>query len=103
MNQLQIVRTLISLQWGEDLGQPIYGALQGGVVELLIKKANIPQNSNYYKNILDGHSFKDWPDNLSNYWNIFQEVRRTTGFNEDIDFYITGDSTTNAFCIPSAK
>lgn len=28
MNQLEIVRTLISLQWGEDLGQQIYGALQ---------------------------------------------------------------------------
>ena len=103
MNQLEIVRTLISLQWGEDLGQQIYGALQGGVVELLIKKANIPQNSNYYKNILDGHSFKVEPDNLSNYWNIFQEVKETTGFDEPIDFYITGDATINAYCIPSEK
>ena len=103
MNQLEIVRTLISLQWGEDLGRQIYGALQGGVVELLIKKANIPQNSNYYKNILDGHSFKVEPDNLSNYWNIFQEVKETTGFDEPIDFYITGDATINAYCIPSEK
>ena len=103
MDNLETVRALITLKWGEELGQQIYNALQGKVVEVLIKKANIMQNSNYYKNILDGHSFKVGPDNLSNYWNIFQEVRRTTGFNEDIDFYITGDATINAFCIPSEK
>lgn len=103
MTNLEIVRTLITLKWGQELGQQIYDALQGKVVEVLIKKANIIQNCNYYKNILDGHSFKVEPDNLSNYWNIFQEVKQTTGFDEDIDFYITGDATINAYCIPSEK
>lgn len=101
MNNLEIVRTLITLKWGQELGQQIHDALQGDVVEVLIRKANIIQNSNYYKNILDGHSFKVEPDNLSNYWNIFQEVKQITGFDEGVDFYITGDATINAYCIPS--
>ena len=103
MDNLEMTRILITLPWGQDLGQQIYNALQGKIVETLIKKANIIQNSNYYKNLLDGHSFKVGPETLANYWNIFQEVRQTTGFNEDIDFYITGDATINAFCIPSEK
>ena len=103
MDNLEMTRILITLPWGQELGQQIYNALQGKIVETLIKKANIIQNSNYYKNLLDGHSFKVGPETLANYWNIFQEVRQTTGFNEDIDFYITGDATINAFCIPSEK
>lgn len=103
MDNLETVKALITLKWGDELGRQIYDALQGKVVEVLIKKANIMQNSNYYKNILDGHSFKVGPDNLSNYWNIFHEIKEITGFDEPIDFYITGDATINAFCIPSEK
>ena len=70
MDNLEMTRILITLPWGQELGQQIYNALQGKIVETLIKKANIIQNSNYYKNLLDGHSFKVGPETLANYWNI---------------------------------
>lgn len=103
MELLDSVRQTISLYWGEIFGKQIYEALQGDIVEAILDKANIVSEDNYYKNILDGHSFKVEKDNLSNYHAIFQEVKEGIGFEEDIDFYITGDSSINAYCIPSRK
>lgn len=101
MEQLDVIRQLISLRLRDELCDQIYDSLQGQKVEAILRKANFPQTDNYYKNILDGHSFKVDQNNLPNYYRIFREVCETVGFREPVDFYITGDSSINAFCVPS--
>ena len=86
-----------------ELSTQIYNALQGNVVEEIIKMAKIPFSDNYYRSILEGHSFKVEEGTLSRYYNIFNEIKETLQFTEPVDFYITGDPSVNAFAIASQE
>ena len=86
-----------------DLSTQIYNALQGNVVEEIIKLAKIPFSDNYYRSMLEGHSFKVEEGTLSRYYNIFNEIKETLQFTEPVDFYITGDPSVNAFAIASQE
>lgn len=86
-----------------ELSTQIYNALQGNVVEEIIKMAKIPFSDNYYRSMLEGHSFKVEEGTLSRYYNIFNEIKETLQFTESVDFYITGDPSVNAFAIASQE
>ena len=86
-----------------ELSTQIYNALQGNVVEEIIKMAKIPFSDNYYRSMLEGHSFKVEEGTLSRYYNIFNEIKETLQFTEPVDFYITGDPSVNAFAIASQE
>ena len=86
-----------------ELSTQIYNALQGNVVEEIIKMAKIPFSDNYYRSMLEGHSFKVEEGTLSRYYNIFNEIKDTLQFTEPVDFYITGDPSVNAFAIASQE
>ena len=86
-----------------ELSTQIYNALQGKVVEEIIKLAKIPFSDNYYRSMLEGHSFKVEEGTLSRYYNIFNEIKEALQFTEPVDFYITGDSSVNAFAIAAQE
>lgn len=86
-----------------ELSTQIYNALQGNVVEEIIKMAKIPFSDNYYRSMLEGHSFKVEEGTLSRYYNIFNEIKEALHFTEPVDFYITGDPSVNAFAIASQE
>ena len=86
-----------------ELSTQIYNALQGNVVEEIIKMAKIPFSDNYYRSMLEGHSFKVEEGTLSRYYNIFNEIKETLQFTGPVDFYITGDPSVNAFAIASQE
>ena len=86
-----------------ELSTQIYNALQGNVVEEIIKMAKIPFSDNYYRSMLEGHSFKVEEGTLSRYYQIFNEIKEALQFNEPVDFYITGDPSVNAFAITSQE
>jgi len=86
-----------------ELSTQIYNALQGNVVEEIIKMAKIPFSDNYYRSMLEGHSFKVEEGTLSRYYNIFNEIKEALQFTEPVDFYITGDPSVNAFAIASQE
>lgn len=86
-----------------ELSTQIYNALQGNVVEEILKLAKIPFSDNYYRSMLEGHSFKVEEGTLSRYYNIFNEIKEALQFTEPIDFYITGDPSVNAFAIASQE
>ena len=86
-----------------ELSTQIYNALQGNVVEEIIKMAKIPFSDNYYRSMLEGHSFKVEEGTLSRYYHIFNEIKEALQFNEPVDFYITGDPSVNAFAIASQE
>ena len=86
-----------------ELSTQIYNALQGNVVEEIIKLAKIPFSDNYYRSMLEGHSFKVEEGTLSRYYKIFNEIKDALEFNEPVDFYITGDPSVNAFAIAAQE
>ena len=79
----------------------IYNALQGNVIEGIMELAKMQSPTNYYRSILEGHSFKVDKNTLPYYYNLFNEIKKTLGFKGKVDFYITGDSSVNAFAISS--
>lgn len=86
-----------------ELSTQIYNALQGNVVEEIIKMAKIPFSDNYYRSMLEGHSFKVEEGTLSRYYAIFNEIKEALQFTEPVDFYITGDPSVNAFAIAAQE
>ena len=75
--------------------------LQGEVVEEVLSKIQISGNDAYWRSAMEGHSLKVEPDLLPDVYALCQEVKERLHFEDKIDFYITGDSTVNAFSLAS--
>ena len=90
-----------SLPLEKSLSEQIYNALQGNIVEQIANIAKVQNPINDYRSILEGHSFKVEEGTLPHYYNMFHEIKEKLCFEGDIDFYITGDSSVNAFSICS--
>ena len=82
-----------------ELGKQIYQALQGPVVETILKTAKDGSGDDYWRSRMEGHCMKVDKDILPEFYSLCQEVKRQLNFNEPVDFYVTGDSTLNAFSI----
>ena len=52
---------------------------------------------------MEGHSIKITEPLLGDLYRICAEVKERLGFREDVDFYVTGDSSVNAFSVASAE
>ena len=82
------------------LQSQIYEALQGDVVKFVLKHAEYTSDSdNYWRSKMEGHCMKADEKLLGNFYALCQEVKSKLGFEEPVDFYVTGDSTINAFSI----
>lgn len=82
-----------------QIGEQIYNALQGPVVEEVLRKTKISSSDAYWRSNMEGHCLKVQPDLLPDFYALCQEVKARLEFNEPVDFYITGDSTVNAFSL----
>lgn len=82
-----------------QLGQQIYTALQGPVVEEVLRKTKISSNDAYWRSSMEGHCLKVQPELLPDLYSLCQEVKQKLYFYEPVDFYITGDSSVNAFSL----
>lgn len=82
-----------------QLAVQIYNALQGQVVEEVLRKTKINSNDAYWRSSMEGHCLKVQPELLPDFYNLCQEVKQQLNFEEPVDFYITGDSTVNAFSL----
>jgi len=81
----------------------IYEAVQGPAVEAIIGKLSSSSSDKYWRSVMEGQSFKVEKKMMSNLYELFNGVKDDLGFKADIDFYITGDSTVNAFSVASEK
>lgn len=81
----------------------IYEALQGGVVEELMKLADSGEGDTYFRSVMEGHSLKVEPRLLKHLYDLFEEVKQTLDFTAPIDFYVTGNSDVNAFSVSIEK
>lgn len=83
----------------QTLSKQIFDALQGTVLERILDEARTSDSDNYWRNSMEGHSFKVEKSLLPHLHEMFHEVKAKLGYKEDVDFYITGDSSVNAFSV----
>ena len=90
-----------SIQIERQLAEQIYNALQGPVVEEVMRKIRISSSDTYWRSNMEGHSLKVDQELLPDIYELCHEVKKKLGFEGKVDFYITGDSTVNAFSVAS--
>ena len=83
----------------QQLSKQIYNALQGTVVEAVLKKIKTSGADTYWRSSMEGHSLKVQKDLLPDFYKLCHEVKEKLRFEEPVDFYITGDSSVNAFSV----
>ena len=88
-----------SISLERQLGSQIYTALQGPVVEEVLRKTKISSSDAYWRSNMEGHCLKVQPDLLPDFYALCQEVKQRLNFTEPVDFYITGDASVNAFSL----
>ena len=85
------------------LSNQIYNALHGDIISNILELSSAEKGSDYWKNAMEGHSFKVEKRLMGHLHDLFYDVKDRLGFTEDIDFYITGDASVNAFAVASTK
>ena len=88
-----------SIDLEKQIGEQIYNALQGSVVEEVLRKTKISSQDAYWRSTMEGHSLKVQEELLPEFYALCQEVKQKLKFDEKVDFYITGDSPVNAFSL----
>lgn len=83
----------------KNLAAQIYHALEGDVVHFVLKNAEETSDDEYWRSRMEGHCMKVDEKLLGNFYNLCMDVKRRLSFDEPVDFYVTGDSSINAFSI----
>lgn len=90
----------LSIDLEKQLGEQIYNALQGEIVEDVLREIKTDSGSDaYWRSNMEGHSLKVEKALLPDFYQLCHEVKQKLGFDEPVDFYITGDSAVNAFSV----
>ena len=92
-----------TLKLEKQLGEQIYNALQGHVVEDVLRKTRISSSDAYWRSNMEGHSLKVQPELLPNLHALCQKVKKRLKVEHPVDFYITGDSDVNAFSLAAEE
>lgn len=88
-----------NIELESTIGSKIYEALQGNIVENVIQKIKTSGNDVYWRSSLEGHSLKVDKELLPDFYNLCQEVKDSLNYTDKVDFYITSDSTVNAYTV----
>lgn len=88
-----------SIELEQQLGKQIYTALQGEIVEEVLRKTTISSRDAYWRSSMEGHSLKVQKELLPDFYALCHDVKKKLGFDHAVDFYITGDSDVNAFSL----
>ena len=83
----------------QALASQIYNALQGDVVRFILQNAQDTTDDDYWRSRMEGHCMKVDEKLLGSFYRLCMDVKERLGFNDPVDFYVTGDSTINAFSI----
>lgn len=92
-----------SLPLERQVAEQIYNALQGPVVGEVLKQLDDSKSDAWWRSNMEGHSLKVAKELLPDIYDLCNEVKNKLGYTENVDFYITGDSTVNAFSVASEK
>ena len=92
-----------AIELERQIGEQIYNALQGTVVEEVLKKIRMSGSDTYWRSNMEGHSLKVDKELLPDFHRLCHDVKEKLNFDEAVDFYITGDSTVNAFSVAAEE
>ena len=92
-----------AIELERQIGEQIYNALQGTVVEEVFKKIRMSGSDTYWRSNMEGHSLKVDKELLPDFHRLCHDVKAKLNFEEPVDFYITGDSTVNAFSVAAEE
>lgn len=92
-------RYTAAIELEKQIGKQIYNALQGSVVEEVLRKTKVSGTDAYWRSNMEGHSLKVEKDLLCDFYNLCHDVKKKLKFEDKVDFYITGDSSVNAFSV----
>ncbi len=87
------------IQLEQALAGQIYHALEGDVVRFVLKNAQGGTDDDYWRSRMEGHCMKADKNLLGNFYALCHEVQERLNFQEKVDYYVTGDSSINAFSI----
>ena len=88
-----------AIELEHQLSEQIYNALQGPIVEEVLHKIANDSSDNWWRSNMEGNSLKVEADLLPDFYQLCQEVKQRLGYEGKVDFYITADSTINAFSV----
>ncbi len=83
----------------KQLQAQIYNALEGDVVNFILKNAGETPEDIYIRSEMEGSAMKVDKDVMGDFYNLCMGVQKRLGFNEPVDYYIQGSSQVNAFSI----
>ena len=87
----------------KQVAEQIYNALQGQVVNEVLNQLSDSGSDAWWRSNMEGHSLKVAKELLPDMYELCTSVQETLGFTDKVDFYITGDSTVNAFSVAAEK
>lgn len=87
----------------KQIAKQLYEALQGDVIKFVLKNAEEQSDDDIWRSRMEGHCMKVDQQLLGNFYNLCQGVLERLGFKEPVDFYVTGDSSINAFSIAAGE
>ncbi|MBP5687215.1 MAG: M48 family metalloprotease [Muribaculaceae bacterium] len=87
------------LELEKQLGKQIYNALQGEIVEEVLRKTKTSSRDAYWRSSMEGHSLRVQKELLPDFYKLCQDVKKKLKIKDEVDFYITGDSDVNAFSL----
>ena len=86
----------IRIKLEQEIGKSLWEILDGDIIGKIKKEAKIEKSGNYYKYLLEGHSFKLGKDLLPELYKPFMDVCKALNFSEPVEFYISNAPDFNA-------
>ncbi len=86
----------IRIKFEQEIGKNLWETLDGDIISKIKKEAKVEKSGNYYKYLLEGHSFKLGKDLLPELYKPFKDVCEALDFNEPVEFYISNAPDFNA-------
>jgi hypothetical protein len=86
-----------SIKLEKQLAEQIHNALQGQVVSQVLQQLHDSGSDAWWRSNMEGHSLKVAQELLPDMFELCSTVKERLGFNEPVDFYITGDSSDRLF------
>ena len=93
----------IRIELEQEIGKNLWEILEGDVISKIKNEAKVEKTGNYYKYLLEGHSFKLGEDLLPELYKPFKDVCVALNFNEPVEFYISNSPDFNASAASSQE
>jgi Zn-dependent protease with chaperone function len=93
----------IRIKLEQEIGKNLWELFEGDVISRIMKEAKVEKSGNYYKYLLEGHSFKLGEDLLPELSKPFNDVCEALNFTEPVEFFISNSPDFNASAASSQE